>query len=91
MSEDKRIPDFKSYEEIAEFWDTHSLADFWDQTDPAEFETPTQWHRRYLVPVDRELLGRVQQVAHARGVSTESLVNLLIEQRLSELEVRAST
>jgi hypothetical protein len=90
MSDDKRIPDFNSYEEIAEFWDTHSLADYWDETEPAEFEVPTQLRRRYLVPVDRDLLGRVQQVARTRGVSTESLVNLLIEQRLQEIEVRAS-
>jgi len=83
--EDKEIPDFKSYEEMAEFWDTHSLADYWDQTEPAEFEVSTQLRRRYLVPVDRDILGRVQQAARARGVSTESLVNLLLEQRLHEM------
>ena len=90
MSDDKQIPDFKSYEEMAEFWDTHSLADYWDQTEPAEFDALDQLRRRYLVRLDRDLLGRVQQVARTRGVSTESLVNLLIEQRLQELEVRAS-
>ena len=37
MSE-HRIPDFQSYEEIAELWDEHSLADYWDQTEPAELE-----------------------------------------------------
>ena len=35
----KRIPEFKSYEEMGEFWDTHSLADYWDQTEPAKFKT----------------------------------------------------
>ena len=38
MDENKSIPDFNSYEEMANFWDTHSLADYWDQTEPAEFE-----------------------------------------------------
>ena len=33
MSHDKQIPEFHSYEEIAEFWDTHSLADYWEQTE----------------------------------------------------------
>ncbi len=87
MNEDKHIPEFKSYDEMAEFWDTHSLGDYWDQTEPAEFEVSNQLRRRYLVPVDRDILGRAQQVAHARGVSTESLVNLLLEQRLREIEV----
>jgi len=85
MTKDKNIPMFKSYEEMAEFWDTHSLADYWDQTEPAEFEISNQLRRRYLVRVDRDILGRVQQAARARGVSTESLVNLLLEQRLQEM------
>lgn len=87
MNDAKQIPDFKSDKEAAEFWDTHSLADYWDQTEPAEFEIASQLHRRYLVPVDRDLLGRVQKIAYTRGVSTESLVNWLIEQRLREIEL----
>jgi hypothetical protein len=38
MPDDKRIPSFNSYEEMAEFWDTHSLAGYWDQTEPATFK-----------------------------------------------------
>lgn len=87
MSEDKgRIPEFSSYEEMADFWDTHSLADYWEQTEPAEFEIDPNARRRYLVAVDRELLARAQRMALARGLSTESLVNLLLEQRLTQLE-----
>jgi hypothetical protein len=86
LEESKTIPEFKSYAEIAEFWDSHSLADYWDQTEPAEFEISKDVRRRYLVSVDRELLSRVQRVARTRGLSTESLVNLLLEQRLHELE-----
>ena len=86
MDENKKIPEFKNYEEMAAFWDSHSLADYWDQTEPAEFEISKDVRRRYLVSVDRELLSRVQRVARTRGLSTESLVNLLLEQRLQELE-----
>jgi hypothetical protein len=87
MNEDKHIPEFKSYEEMAEFWDTHSLGDYWDQTEPADFEVSNQLYHRYLVPVDREVFGRVQQAARTRGVSTAILLNLLLEQRLREIEV----
>ena len=86
MSEDKKIPEMKSYEEMAEFWDTHSLADYWDETEPAEFEISPDARRRYLVVVDPDVLSRVQRVARNRGLSTESLVNLLLEQRLREVE-----
>ena len=89
MNEDEQIPEFGSYEQMAEFWDTHSLADYWEQTEPAEFEISKQARRRYLVSVDRDLLARVQQLARARGLSIESLINLLLEQRLREIEVQA--
>jgi hypothetical protein len=90
MSENKQIPKMTSYEEMAEFWDTHSLADYWDQTEPAEFEISPDARRRYLVAVDPDVLRRVQRVARTRGLSTESLVNLLLEQRLREVESQAA-
>jgi hypothetical protein len=90
MHDDKQIPSFNNYEEMAEFWDTHSLADYWDQTEPATFEVAPEARRRYLVAVDREVLARVQRLARTRGVSIESLVNLLLEQRLREVESQAT-
>lgn len=91
VSNDKHIPEFISYEEMADFWDTHSLVDYWDQTEPAEFEFSPNARRRYLVSVDREILSRVQRAARIRGLSTESLVNLLLEQRLHEIEFEPTT
>ncbi len=86
MNDSKTIPELNSYQEIAEFWDTHSLADYWEQTEPAEFEISPNARRRYLVTVDPELLARIRRIAYNRGLSTESLVNLFLEQRLHELE-----
>ena len=90
MHDDKRIPAFNNYEDMAEFWETHSLADYWDQTEPAAFEVTPEARRRYLVAVDREVFARVQRLARVRGVSSESLVNLLLEQRLREVESQAA-
>lgn len=85
MSENKIIPEMKSYEEIAEFWDTHSLADYWEQTGPVDFEVAPDARRRYLVAVDPGLLKQIQQLAHQRGLATESLVNLFLAQHLQEV------
>ena len=52
MRENKHIPEFKSYDEMAEFWDTHSLSDYWDQTEPAEFEILSHARLRYSVSID---------------------------------------
>jgi hypothetical protein len=46
MKEDRPIPEFKSYEDMAGFWDTHSLADYWEQTEPAAFEISEQVRKR---------------------------------------------
>ncbi len=86
MSADKTIPEMKSYEQIADFWDTHSLADYWNQTEPAEFDIVPEARRRYLVAIDPDILSRVQRMARQRGLNTESLVNLFLEQYLHQLE-----
>ncbi len=90
MAADNELPEMNSYEEIAEFWDNHSLADYWDQTEAAEFEIDPNARRRYLVALDPGLLQRVQKLAQLRGLSTESLVNLLLEQRIHQLEGQAA-
>jgi len=89
MNDGKKIPDFTNYEAMAAFWETHDLAEYWDQTEPAEFEIAPQARRQFLVAVDRNLLLRIQQIARVRGVTTESLVNLLLEQRLQDVEAAA--
>jgi hypothetical protein len=33
-----RIPEFKSYAEEAEWWDTHSVVDYLDEFEPVELE-----------------------------------------------------
>ena len=87
MSEIKdHIPDMSSYQQISDFWDEHSVADYWEETESAEFEISSQARRRYLVAVDPDLLKRAHRVAHSRGISTESLINLLLEQRLQVVE-----
>ena len=85
MPECEGIPETADYEEMAEFWDTHSLADYWDQTESVEFEVSPALGHHCLVPVDSDLLTRLQRIAQSRGVSTESLVNLLLEQRLHDI------
>ena len=84
MKDDKESS-AKTYLDIAEYWDEHSLADHWDETEPAEFEISPSARRRYLVAIDPALLTRVQSIAQTRGLSTESLVNLFLEQHLQTL------
>ncbi len=78
------IPEhFSSLKEAAEFWDTHDLADYWYLTEHAEFEVDLR--RRYLVSLDPDLAKKLSDEAHARGLSTETLVNLWLSDRLKKV------
>lgn len=69
-----------SLEELAEFWDTHDTTEY--PAEWVEFEVDAE-ARHHYVAVDPDILVGVRQVAHARGLSTESLVNLWLQERLT--------
>ena len=70
----------KSYEEIAEFWDTHDSTDFHDQTHEVDMEFDLR-SRRHYIAIDPDVLTRLREAASARGLSTESLANLWLQER----------
>jgi hypothetical protein len=80
-----QIPEqFATIEDAAQFWDSHDLADYWDLTEEVEFEVNLQ-RRRYLVAVAPELAEKLAAEAHRRGLSTETLVNLWLSERLQQV------
>lgn len=75
---------FSTIDEAAEFWDTHDLADYWDLTEEvADVEVDLQQHR-YLFALAPNLVRKVVQVARQQGVSAETLVNVLLAEKLQE-------
>jgi hypothetical protein len=76
------LPNFKSLEEEIEFWETHSLTDYrdyWREVKDVKID---------LVPrslnLEVELAQRINELARQRGVSSETLMNLWLQQKLSE-------
>lgn len=84
MTENRRsISKAASYEEIGEFWSKHDLADFWDHTEPAQFEVEVESETRYY-PLDRDLSVKLGEIARKRGVSSETILNLWVKEKLSD-------
>jgi hypothetical protein len=84
MAENKRdpIPDrFVSIEEAAEFWDTHDLTDYADQVEEVAATIALQ-RRRHLVALAPELAAQIGVEAKRQGISTETLINLWLSERL---------
>jgi hypothetical protein len=87
MSENKStISQAQSYQSMGEFWDTHDLTDFWEQTAPAEFEVDLQSQTIYYA-VDQVLSVKIMEIAQQRGVSPETMLNLLVQAKLQELSM----
>jgi hypothetical protein len=73
---------FGSVEEAGEFWDTHDSADY--EEDMVDVDCDVNIKRRvYLVSLESDLYRRLRAIAKARGVKTETLVNLWIQEKAS--------
>ena len=73
---------FKSIEEAAQFWDSHDLTDYWDLTKEAHFEVDIQRHL-FLTPLEPELAKKLVVCARKQGVSTETLINVWLTEKLT--------
>jgi hypothetical protein len=75
--------EFKTIEELQEFWDTHSVADYDDLFKDVHFDVDLRG-RTNLVAVEPTLMQELVKRAHTMGVSTETLVNLWLNRQLRE-------
>ena len=73
------VPDtFSSVLEAADFWDSHDSADYEDIMEPVDFEVNIR-RRICMVPVAGDILEGLREKAICQGLSTETLVNLLLQ------------
>ena len=92
MAEDRvsSISHARTWEEMAEFWDTHSLADYDDQIYEVEmtFEPSA---RRATVRIEPELMADISRIAHERKVSTQTLVNVWLRQYVDRFAAQVAS
>ncbi len=77
-------------EEIAEFWDIHSLADYDDETYEVEMTFDPSARQTY-VGIEPELLEELRLIARERRITTQTLVNLWLRQRVDQLNGELTT
>ena len=76
-----------SYAEIGEFWDKHDLVDYWSKTRKVKFEVVLEPEATYY-PISKDLSDRIRSEARKQGVSSDTLVNLWLEQKVEERKPR---
>ncbi len=69
---------FASISEAAAFWDEHDSADYEDVMEEVNLKVNIK-RRVFLVPVAEDVFGAVRKRAKSQGVSTETMLNLLLQ------------
>ncbi len=81
-----QVPEFKTYEEEATFWDNLDTADYMaDDGQWFRFETANK--RAIRVAILPEVADELIQRARAQRVSVETLVNVLLVESIHQLTV----
>jgi hypothetical protein len=75
------ISQAQSYQEMGEFWDTHEVTGYWDDTEAIELEADIQSKVKYCA-LEASLAQQMRKLAHQKGVSVETLVNLWLQERI---------
>lgn len=86
-----KIPQFKSVQEEAEFWDTHSITDYLDEMRPVKIKFAKPLAHVFTVRFDGKTLTDLQTEASKKGVSAGTLIRMWIKEELQERGYRSSS
>jgi predicted DNA binding CopG/RHH family protein len=76
------IPEFKSRQEEAEFWDTHDLGEYWAEFQPVKVRFAKNLSEGITVRFDPETLNRLRAEAKKKGMGPTTLARMWILERL---------
>jgi hypothetical protein len=75
-----------SYKEIGDFWDSHEITEISVKTKEVSFNVDIKSEVTYYA-VDNTLSEKIQAIALKRGVPSDTLVNLWVQEKLHEQKV----
>lgn len=78
-----RIPDFKSREEMAEWFDTHDLADYQDEFKTVKVRFSKNLSAGLNIRLDPNSLEQLRTIAHKKRVGPTTLARMWIMEHLS--------
>jgi hypothetical protein len=80
---ESRIPDFKTREEEAEWWDTHSIVDHLDELEPVQIQYTQHLSTPLSVRLDAKDRAALTQLAHEQGIGPSTLVRMWVKEQLA--------
>jgi hypothetical protein len=83
----QRVPNFKSDEEEAQFWDTHSPLDYPDSfKDEQSVRVERPLEHTLAVRLDAETIDKLSGIARRIGVGPSTLAHRWLMERLADFE-----
>lgn len=79
-----RIPDFKTYEEEAHFWDTHDITDFEDETEDVDivFELDKPRDETLVLRLQKNIKEKLEHIARSHGLNVSTLARMWLMEKL---------
>ncbi|MBU1262513.1 BrnA antitoxin family protein [bacterium] len=80
--------EFKTFEELSNFWDSHDVTDYAEYLTPVECNVASHPTHEYIIVLSDELNRLMQEAQSREGVSIETLVNLWVKDGLQRSHSR---
>lgn len=77
-----RIPEFQTYEEEAEFWDTHDTTEFEDEFEEVQVRFSKNLSQSLTVRLDEGTIKQMRDIARQKGIGPTTLARMWILERL---------
>lgn len=86
LKKKSRIPEFKTYEEEAHFWDTHDITDFEDETEDVDivFELNKPRDETIILRVQKDIKDKLERLAKSKGLNISALARMWLIEKLQE-------
>jgi predicted DNA binding CopG/RHH family protein len=86
QKKENRIPEFKSREEEAEWFDTHDMADYQNEFKTVKASFAKNLSEGLNIRLDKETLATLRVKARQQGIGPTTLARMWIIDHLRELE-----
>lgn len=87
MKKIHKIPNFKNYQEEADFWDNHDLADYWDQFKKIDLVVNLNKPKTesLVLRLQKDLKRKIIKAAKQKGVTVSTLSRIWFTEKLQSI------
>ena len=81
-----KIPQFKTEQEEAEFWDSHDSTDFLDETDAVNvtFVDARPSMKQISLRLDPSVIDQLKSLATVKGIGYQTMIRMWVMERLGQ-------